>query len=157
MTHLNDMINNENQMINVKIVAPDKEGLPDYQTAGASGMDVKAFLEKPIQIPSLGRVAVPTGLRMAIPPGFEMQVRPRSGLAKNHGITVLNSPGTIDSDYRGELLVLLVNLSAQEYVLNPGERIAQLVLAKCERVLWNVAFELEETERGEGGFGSTGI
>lgn len=120
-------------------------------------MDVRAMLEEPVEIAPLERVLVPTGLYMAIPQGYECQVRPRSGLAAKHGITVINSPGTIDSDYRGELKVALVNLSSTPFVITDGERIAQLVVARHERVEWQPVESLDETERGEGGFGHTGV
>ncbi len=125
-------------------------------TEGAAGCDVMACLDKPLDLPVGAREAVPTGLKMEIPVGFEIQVRPRSGLALKKGVTVVNAPGTIDSDYRGELKVLLVNLGQLPACIEPGERIAQLVLAKVERSEWQEATELSETARGEGGFGSTG-
>ena len=119
-------------------------------------MDVKANMEESIILKPLGRAMVPTGLFVELPSGYEMQVRPRSGLAAKHGITVLNSPGTIDADYRGEVKIILVNLSDTEFEIKPGERIAQLIVAKHERVEWNIVEELSDTERGAGGFGSTG-
>jgi len=131
--------------------------IPRYESAGAAGIDLRAFLDADVTIPPLGRVKIPTGLRLQIPDGFEAQVRPRSGLALNSGITVLNSPGTVDSDYRGDLEVLLVNLSGNEVTVKDGDRIAQLVIASVCRVQLAQAQELSETERGDGGFGSTGI
>ena len=119
-------------------------------------MDLKANIENPIVLSSLERVMIPTGLRIALPKGYEAQVRPRSGLAAKHGITVLNSPGTIDADYRGEICVILVNLSKDDFTINPGERIAQMVIARHESIEWNEVDNLDSTERGEGGFGSTG-
>ncbi len=139
---------------------PHAEGLdlPHYRTPGAAGADVLAAVEGPLVIPPAGRALVPTGLRLAIPPGFEVQVRPRSGLAAKHGVTVLNAPGTIDSDYRGELLVLLVNLGTEPATIHRGDRIAQLVLARVERLAWAPVAPgtLDATERGAGGFGHTG-
>ena len=130
--------------------------LPAYATALSAGLDLKAFLEAPVTLKPLERTLVPTGLYIALPAGFEAQVRPRSGLAAKHGITVLNTPGTIDADYRGEIKVILVNLSAEPFEIVPGERIAQLVVARHERVEWEPAESLDETARGAGGFGSTG-
>jgi dUTP pyrophosphatase len=131
--------------------------LPRYESEGAAGMDIRAFLEEPVVIPVLGRVRVPTGLFLEIPPGYEAQVRPRSGLAFRAGLTVLNAPGTIDSDYRGELEVLLVNFGAEPFRVEDGDRIAQLVIAPVCRAEAVEAASLEETRRGGGGFGSTGI
>lgn len=129
---------------------------PAYATDLAAGMDLRAHLETSLTLKPLERAMIPTGLRIALPPGYEAQVRPRSGLAWKKGLTVLNSPGTIDADYRGEIKVILVNLSAREAVLEPGERIAQLVVAAHERVSWQETDQLPQTARGEGGFGSTG-
>ena len=129
---------------------------PFYATEQSAGMDLKANIENPIVLSSLERVMIPTGLRIALPKGYEAQVRPRSGLAAKHGITVLNSPGTIDADYRGEICVILVNLSKDDFTINPGERIAQMVIARHESIEWNEVDNLDSTERGEGGFGSTG-
>jgi dUTP pyrophosphatase len=130
--------------------------LPRYQTSGSAGMDLHAALEQPITLQPRARAMVPTGLRMAIPIGFEGQVRPRSGLAAKHGITVLNTPGTIDSDYRGELAVCLVNLGTEPFTINPRERIAQIVFAAHARATLVEAASLDDTDRGEGGYGSTG-
>ena len=143
-------------MLEVKIVNRSRHTLPAYATAGAAGMDLRAQLEAPITLPPLGRVLVPTGLFIELPQGYEAQVRPRSGLAIKHGLTVLNSPGTIDADYRGEIKVALVNLSAEPFEIQDGERIAQLVVARHEEVTWLPVEELGETERGAGGFGHTG-
>ena len=140
----------------VKIVNKSAWPTPAYATEKSAGMDLKANITEPITLESLARAMVPTGLFIALPDGTEAQVRPRSGLAAKHGITVLNSPGTIDADYRGEIKVILVNLSKEPFVINPGERIAQLVVAKYEQVTWDEVGTLDETERGEGGFGSTG-
>jgi dUTP pyrophosphatase len=131
--------------------------LPTYATEGAAGMDIRSWLKEPVLLHPLDRIAIPTGLYLQIPEGFEGQVRPRSGLALNFGITLLNSPGTIDSDYRGELKVILVNLSEQPCIIRDGERIAQLVFAKVERVSLKQEEHLSETERGHQGFGSTGL
>jgi len=142
----------------VKIMkAHQRIELPKYESEGAAGIDLRAFLDADVTIPSLGRMKIPTGLRLQIPDGFEAQVRPRSGLAINSGLTVLNSPGTIDSDYRGDLEVILINLSDQDVTIKDGDRIAQLVIASVCHVQLAQAQELSETERGDGGFGSTGI
>lgn len=130
--------------------------LPRYQTDGAAGLDLHAALEAPVTIPPLGRAKIPTGLALAIPRGFEAQVRPRSGLAAKHGVTVLNSPGTIDSDYRGEVAVVLVNLGAEPVTFASGDRIAQLVIARHATAALRVVASLDETARGAGGYGSTG-
>jgi dUTP diphosphatase len=143
-------------MLNIKIVNHSHHPLPAYATALSAGMDLRANLDSPIVLPPLGRALIPTGLFMAIPAGYEAQVRPRSGLALKKGITLLNTPGTIDADYRGELGVILVNLSNEPFTVNDGERIAQLVVARHEVVEWASVEVLDETERGEGGFGHTG-
>ncbi len=140
----------------VKITNQSAFDLPHYATEGAAGMDVRANISDAITLEPLERRLIPTGLFVELPKGYEMQVRPRSGLAFKHGITVLNSPGTIDADYRGEVGVLLVNLSNAAFVIEPGERIAQLVVAKHETVQWESTTQLSETDRGAGGFGSTG-
>jgi len=140
----------------VKIVNQSGNALPSYETAGAAGMDLRADLPGPVTIKALERLLVPTGLFIELPAGFEAQVRPRSGLAYKHGITVLNSPGTIDADYRGEIKVLLVNLSDREFEISSGERIAQMIVSKHEHVSWSEAAGLETTDRGAGGFGHTG-
>ncbi|RSK37177.1 dUTP diphosphatase [Hymenobacter metallilatus] len=140
----------------IPIINQSRHALPEYQTAHAAGMDVRANLPEPITLKPLQRALIPTGLFLEIPVGYEVQVRPRSGLAYKHGIGIVNSPGTIDADYRGELKVLLVNLSDQEFVVQDGERVAQLVVARHETVVWQPAQELSETQRGSGGYGSTG-
>ena len=141
----------------VKVINKSKYELPKYETEYAAGLDVKANIDLPIEIKPLERVIVPTGLFVEIPVGHEIQVRPRSGLAAKHGITVLNSPGTIDSDYRGEIKVILANMSNEPFTINPGERVAQLVLAKVDHLMWDDGVVvLSETERGEGGIGHTG-
>jgi len=141
----------------VQIVNESDQPLPFYATEGSSGMDLYAHIAGEIELKSLERKLIPTGLKIALPAGLEAQVRPRSGLAVKKGITVLNSPGTIDSDYRGELKVILINLSSETAVIKPGERIAQLVVAPFARIEWELSNELSSTDRGEGGFGSTGV
>ena len=140
----------------VKIVNRSAWPAPAYATIQSAGMDLKADIEEPVTIAPLQRVMVPTGLSIALPEGTEAQIRPRSGLAAKHGVTVLNSPGTIDADYRGEIKVILVNLSDTPFIVNPGERIAQMVIARYEHVEWDEVETLDGTDRGEGGFGSTG-
>lgn len=140
----------------IKIINKSSHALPAYETAHAAGMDLRANIEEQIIIKPLQRCLIPTGLFIALPVGYEAQIRPRSGLAYKHGVTVLNSPGTIDADYRGELKVLLVNLSDADFVINNGERIAQMIVAKHETVLWETTEELSSTDRGAGGYGHTG-
>jgi dUTP pyrophosphatase len=142
----------------IKIINKSKHELPEYKTALSAGMDLRANLDEPIVLKPLERKIVPTGLYIEIPPGYEGQVRPRSGLAYKYGIGCPNSPGTIDADYRGELGVILVNLSSENFIINDGERIAQLIIAKHETVVWEEVEEgLSDTVRGEGGYGSSGI
>jgi len=141
----------------INIINRSSHPLPNYETASSAGMDLRANLSEPIVLKPLARAIVKTGLFIELPIGFEAQVRPRSGLAAKNGITVLNTPGTIDADYRGEIGVILVNLSSEEFVVENGERIAQLVIAKHERAEWFEVEELSETSRGAGGFGSTGV
>ena len=143
-------------MTKVKIVNKSGQPVPAYATPLSAGMDLRAVLEAPVTLGPLERTLVPTGLFIALPAGYEAQVRPRSGLAAKHGITVLNTPGTIDADYRGEIKVILVNLSNTPFEIVPGERIAQMVVARHERVEWKETDSLDATERGAGGFGSTG-
>lgn len=140
----------------VKVINRSSNPLPEYATDLAAGLDVRADNPEPVLIKPLGRALIPTGLFLEIPAGFEVQVRPRSGLAAKKGITVLNAPGTIDADYRGEVCVILVNLSDTDFLVERGERVAQLVLARHERLEWEPAQELAGSGRGEGGFGSTG-
>lgn len=140
----------------VRIINDSPWDAPGYATEGSAGVDLKANIEEPITLAPFQRVIVPTGLRIALPKGTEAQVRPRSGLAAKHGITVLNTPGTIDADYRGEVGVILINLSDKDFVINPGERVAQMVLARYERFEWAEVEQLDSTSRGEGGLGSTG-
>jgi dUTP pyrophosphatase len=141
----------------IKIINKSQHELPNYETIASAGMDLRANLSDPITLKSLERTIVKTGLFIELPIGYEAQVRPRSGLAAKKGITVLNSPGTVDADYRGEIGVILVNLSHEDFIIENGERIAQLIIAKHERANWVEVQELTETSRGEGGFGSTGI
>ncbi len=141
----------------VKIINKGGQQLPEYATSQSAGMDLRADNAEPITIKPLQRRLIPTGLFMALPNGYEAQVRPRSGLALKHGITVLNTPGTIDADYRGEIGVVLVNLSDTDFTVNRGERIAQLVIARCEQAELQVVTELDDTERGAGGYGHTGV
>ena len=142
--------------IQVKVVREKGVELHKYETEGSAGMDVRANIEEPITLKSLERILIPTGIKVAIPEGYEIQVRPRSGLAIKHGITMLNTPGTVDSDYRGELKVIVVNLSNEAYTIEPNERIGQFVLNKIEQIEFVEVQELDSTERGEGGFGHTG-
>ena len=141
----------------VQIINKSHHKLPAYETIQSAGMDLRANLDAPITLAPMQRCIVPTGLYMALPAGYEAQVRPRSGLAIKKGITVLNSPGTIDADYRGEVGVILINLSAEDFVVNDGERIAQMVIARHEQVEWQPVEVLDETERGAGGFGHSGV
>ncbi len=143
----------------MKIDIINKSGhqLPSYETLLSAGMDLRAVVEEPITLAPMERNIIGTGLYLALPKGFEAQVRPRSGLAAKRGVTVLNAPGTIDADYRGEVGVILVNLSKEPFVIEHGDRIAQMVIAKFERAVWNEVTSLSETKRGEGGFGSTGV
>jgi len=143
-------------MIQLPIINDSPFDLPTYATISSAGLDLKAVLDAPISLAPLERKIIGTGLKIALPEGYEAQVRPRSGLAAKHGITVLNAPGTIDADYRGEIGVILVNLSNDSFTIQPGERIAQLVVAQYTQVSWQPTANLEETDRGEGGFGSTG-
>lgn len=140
----------------IQIINKSKHSLPEYATSLSAGLDLRANLDAPIVLKPLERILVPTGLSIALPAGFEAQVRPRSGLALKKGVTVLNSPGTIDADYRGEIRVILVNISSEEFVIEDGERIAQMVIARHEQAEWEEVSILDETERGTGGFGHTG-
>ena len=143
-------------MIKIKVVNRGHQQLPAYATPQSAGMDLRANLDEPVTLHPLERRLIPTGLHIALPEGYEAQVRPRSGLALKHGLTVLNTPGTIDADYRGEIGVVLINLSQQNFVVNDGERIAQMVIARCEQGELVEVETLDETERGEGGYGHTG-
>lgn len=140
----------------IKIINNSTHPLPAYETAHAAGMDLRAFTPEQITIKPLQRLLVPTGLHIELPIGYEAQIRPRSGLAYKHGISIVNSPGTIDADYRGEIKVLLVNLSDTDFVINDGDRVAQMVIAKHETIIWTNVTELSDTARGEGGYGHTG-
>ena len=144
-------------MLKIKVVNKGSQPLPAYATSQSAGMDLRADIESPVTLRPLERRLIGTGLHIALPAGYEAQVRPRSGLALKHGITVLNAPGTIDADYRGEIGVVLINLSDTDFVVNPGERIAQMVVAKYEQVQMDCVDVLDETERGEGGYGHTGV
>ncbi|MBC2855890.1 MAG: dUTP diphosphatase [Cetobacterium sp.] len=144
------------EKIIVKVIIENGVNKPEYMTEGAAGMDVKAFISEPIVLKSLERVLVPTGIKMEIPMGYEVQVRPRSGLAIKHGISLVNTPGTIDSDYRGEVKIILINLSNEEYTVQPDERIGQFVLQKVYRMELEEVETLEDSQRSSGGFGSTG-
>ncbi|MBO4963898.1 MAG: dUTP diphosphatase [Prevotella sp.] len=144
-------------MLKIKIVNKGRQPLPQYATAQSAGMDLRADIDEPVTLRPLERRLIGTGLHIALPAGYEAQVRPRSGLAIKHGLTVLNTPGTIDADYRGEIGVVLINLSDREFVVNPGERIAQMVVARYEQADLEQVELLDETERGEGGYGHTGV
>ncbi|WP_405411461.1 dUTP diphosphatase [Maribacter sp. Asnod1-A12] len=143
--------------MNIKIINKSNHDLPHYETSASAGMDLRANLTEAVTLQPLGRAIIPTGLFIELPVGIEAQVRPRSGLAAKKGVTVLNAPGTIDADYRGEVGVILINLGSEDFVVENGERIAQMVIAKHERADWNLVDNLSETARGEGGFGSTGV
>ena len=140
----------------IKIINRSRHALPSYETVQAAGMDIRANVDEPVVLPPLGRALIPPGLFMSLPVGYEAQIRPRSGLAIKKGITCLNSPGTIDADYRGEIGVILANMSNEDFTVCDGDRIAQMVIARHERAEWVLCEELDETERGAGGFGSTG-
>lgn len=144
-------------MIRIKVINKGHQQLPAYATSQSAGMDLRANIDTPIVLQPMERRLIPTGLHIALPAGFEAQVRPRSGLALKHGLTVLNSPGTVDADYRGEIMVLLINLSSTPFTVNDGERIAQMVIARHEQATFVEVEELDETERGEGGYGHTGM
>lgn len=144
------------EKVKVQVLTSEGVTLPKYETSGSAGMDIRANISEPIILGSLERVLVPTGIKMAIPEGYEVQVRPRSGLALKHGISIANTPGTIDSDYRGDIGIILINLSKEEYTIQPQERIGQLVLNKVAQIEFEVVETLDKTERGDGGFGHTG-
>ena len=144
-------------MLNVKVINKGHQPLPAYATSQSAGMDLRANIDESIVLHPMERRLVPTGLHIALPQGFEAQIRPRSGLALKHGITVLNTPGTIAADYRGELMVLLINFSDTDFVINDGERIAQMVVARHEQIEFQLVDELDDTERGAGGYGHTGV
>jgi len=144
-------------IVKVKIINNSRHQLPDYSTIMSAGMDVRASLESPVTLHPMQRALIPTGLRIELPAGYECQIRPRSGLAIKHGISLVNTPGTIDADYRGEIGVILINLSSEPFVVNDGERICQMVVAPYSRVEWIPSEELGETSRGDGGFGHTGV
>ena len=144
-------------MLKIKVVNSGHQQLPAYATSQSAGMDLRANIDESVVLEPFERRLIPTGLHIALPVGFEAQIRPRSGLALKHGVTVLNSPGTVDADYRGEVMVLLINLSQEEFVINDGERIAQMVIASHEQGIMELVDELDETERGTGGYGHTGV
>ncbi|MCR5152127.1 MAG: dUTP diphosphatase [Prevotella sp.] len=144
-------------MLKVLVINEGRQSLPQYATPQSAGMDLRADIDEPVELKPLERKLIPTGLRIALPEGYEAQLRPRSGLALKHGITVLNSPGTVDADYRGQVMVLLVNLSDTPFVINPGERIAQMVVARHEQVEFELVDTLPDSERGAGGYGHTGV
>lgn len=155
MSHHNQ---NNDDHIRVKIINDSHHPMPAYGTPGASGMDVRAYLpEKPVVLAPLERALIPTGLRIQLPRGYECQIRPRSGLALRHGISLVNTPGTVDSDYRGEIGIILVNLSNEPFTVNDGERICQMVITRYTRVTWEEVDRIDQTERGEGAFGHTGV
>jgi dUTP pyrophosphatase len=143
--------------MNIRIINKSKNNLPAYETAHAAGMDLRADLESPMRLNPMERKLIPTGLHIELPEGFEAQIRPRSGLAFKHGIGIVNSPGTIDADYRGEIKVLLINLSNEPFEINTGDRIAQMIIARHEKVSWLEVEVLNETSRGVGGYGHTGV
>jgi dUTP pyrophosphatase len=143
-------------MIRVEVINKSPHDLPQYQTIGSAGMDIKAWLESPVTLLPMERKLVPTGLFLALPPGIEAQIRPRSGMAIKKGLTVVNAPGTIDSDYRGEVMVAIINLGNENQVINDGDRVAQMIVARYETAEWAPVEELSETERGAGGFGHSG-
>jgi dUTP pyrophosphatase len=142
--------------MNIPVINQSKHALPKYETIASAGLDLRANIEEAVQIEPLQRALIPTGLFIELPIGYEAQIRPRSGLAFKHGITVLNSPGTIDADYRGEIKILLINLSNESFIVNDGERIAQMIIAKHEQIEWQVVEKLSDTDRGAGGYGHTG-
>ncbi|MDE6545911.1 MAG: dUTP diphosphatase [Paramuribaculum sp.] len=143
--------------VKVKVINGSGFDLPAYATPASAGMDVRAAVAEAVTLPPLGRALIPTGLRIALPEGYECQIRPRSGLALRSGITILNSPGTIDADYRGEISIIMINLSSEPFTVNPGERIAQMVVAPVTQAVWEPCAELDDTDRGAGGFGHTGV
>jgi dUTP pyrophosphatase len=145
------------ERIKVKIINDSSNPLPAYETPSSAGMDVRARLDSPVTLQPLQRALIPTGLRIQLPQGYECQVRPRSGLALKHGISLVNTPGTVDADYRGEIGIIVINLSDQPYTITDGERIAQLVIKEYVHVTWEQVDRIDETERGEGGFGHTGV
>jgi len=142
--------------VQIKIINKSNNALPEYATSDSSGMDIRAYLQEPLTINSFERILIPTGLYIELPHGYEAQVRPRSGLAIKYGLTCLNTPGTIDADYRGEIKIILINLSQEPHVIQPGDRIAQMIIQKTERAIFISVNELRETERSAGGFGHTG-
>lgn len=145
------------ERIKVKIINSSGNELPTYETFSSAGMDVRASLDSPVTLKPLERALIPTGLRIQLPHGYECQIRPRSGLALRHGISLVNTPGTVDADYRGEIGIILINLSSEPFIVNNGDRIAQMVITNYTRVEWEPVEKIDETERGDGGFGHTGV
>ncbi|MDE7376157.1 MAG: dUTP diphosphatase [Muribaculaceae bacterium] len=145
------------ERVNVKIINNSGQELPAYETFSSAGMDVRAAVKEPVVIHPMERMLVPTGLRVQLPHGYEMQMRPRSGLSLKHGITLVNTPGTVDADYRGEIGIILINLSNEDFTINPGERICQMVVTRYTHVHWEPVDRIDETERGDGAFGHTGV
>ena len=143
--------------LRVSVINKSPHALPEYQTAGAAGLDLRAWLAEPVKLQPMERRLIPTGLYMSLPEGYEAQIRPRSGMAIKKGITMVNTPGTIDADYRGEIMVAVINLSTEEQEIQDGERIAQMIISKYERIAWHQVDSLEETDRGAGGFGHSGV
>lgn len=143
--------------LKVKIINRSGYELPAYETNESAGMDVRAAIKEPVTLQSLDRALIPTGLRVQLPAGYEMQMRPRSGLALRHGLTLANSPGTVDADYRGEISIIVINLGREPFTINPGERICQMVIAPCTHVAWEPVEEIDQTRRGDGAFGHTGL
>lgn len=143
--------------MNVKVINKSPHALPAYETSGSAGLDLRAWLQEPVQLKPLERKLIPTGIYIELPPGHEAQIRPRSGMAVKKGLTLLNTPGTIDSDYRGEINIIMVNVSNEPQTIENGERIAQLIVARYERITWELSEKLNDTDRGAGGFGHTGV
>ena len=143
--------------LRVSVINKSPHALPEYQTAGAAGLDLRAWLAEPVKLQPMERRLIPTGLYMSLPEGYEAQIRPRSGMAIKKGISMVNTPGTIDADYRGEIMVAVINLSTEEQEIQDGERIAQMIISKYERIAWHQVDSLEETDRGAGGFGHSGV
>lgn len=152
-----DRLTGRGEVVKVKIINESHHPMPEYATPGSAGMDVRAFLKEPVTLGPLERALIPTGLRIQLPQGFECQIRPRSGLAIRNGISLVNTPGTVDSDYRGEIRAIVINLSNEPFTINDGERICQMVITRYTRVDWEPVERLDSTERGDGGFGHTGV
>ncbi len=155
--HITHYLYHLNMELSINIINKSHHKLPDYQTSGSSGMDIRAFLPQAISLIPMERKLIPTGLFIALPTGYEAQIRPRSGMAIKKGITLINTPGTIDSDYRGEIMLPIINLSTETQHIEDGDRLAQMIIAKYEQIRWNIVEVLDETKRGEGGFGHSGV